>query len=186
MKFRYLSHLTIAVVITIAAFMFYRVSLQPVLASTDDDVKKLTDIEMNQTKLTGVNPASIALAFNNTADTVTVVGPTGITKYFAKDALLALGRGESADLKLSVAISDVQVHLYGDTAIVTCQRQIKLFASSEGLPAGFPTGRVFTSMDTFVKRNGEWRAIANAAVSQSSIPDEVYKAVKTEVAQLPN
>jgi ketosteroid isomerase-like protein len=90
-------------------------------------------------------------------------------------------------VKLSLAISDLQVHLYGDTAIVTYQRQIKQFASSEGLPAGFnPTGRAFTCMDTFVKRSGEWRAIANAVVSQSSIPDEVYKAVKTEAARLPN
>jgi hypothetical protein len=187
MKSRYRLRLAILVFIAIVAFTLHGFSPKPVLAATDDDVKKLTDIEMNQTKVTGLNPASIALAFNQTADTFTLVGPTGIAKYVAKDALLALARGESADVKLSVAISDLQVHLYGDTAIVTYQRQIKQFASTENLPAGFnPTGRTFTCMDTFVKRNGEWKAIANAVVSQSPIPDEVYKAVKTEAARLPN
>jgi hypothetical protein len=175
------------VFIAIAAFTLHSLSPNLVLASTDDDVKKLTDIEMNQAKMTGVNPASIALALSNTAETFTVVAPTGIVKYLAKDAMLALAKGESSDLKLSVAISDLQVHLYGETAIVTYQRQIKQFATSESLPGGFnPAGRAFTCMDTFVKRDGEWRAIANAVVSQSPIPDEVYKAAKTEAARLPN
>jgi hypothetical protein len=187
MRFRYRLHLAILVFIAVAAITLHSFSPKPVFASTDDDVKKLTDIEMNQTKLTGANPASIALALNTTADTVTIVGPTGVAKYFAKDALLATAQGELPDVKLSVAISDLQVHLYGDTAIVTYQRQIKQFASTESLPAGFNlTGRSFTCMDTFVKRNGEWKAIANAVVSQSPIPDEVYKAVKTEAAELPN
>jgi hypothetical protein len=173
--------------IAIVAFTLHSFSAKPVLASTDDDVKKLTDIEMNQTKLTGADPASIALALKQMADTFTIVGPTGIAKYVGKDAVQALVRGESSDVKLSVAVSDLQVHLYGETAIVTYQRLIKQFATSESLPGGFnPTGRAFTCMDTFVKRNGEWKAIANVVVSQSPIPDEIYKAAKTEAERMPN
>jgi hypothetical protein len=38
-------------------------------------------------------------------------------------------------------------------------------------------------MDTFVKRGGEWKAVATVGVSQSPVPDELYKAMKTEFAQ---
>ena len=38
-------------------------------------------------------------------------------------------------------------------------------------------------MDTFVKPSGQWKAVATVGVSQSPVPDEVYKAVKTALAQ---
>jgi hypothetical protein len=162
-KYKYWPHLAIAVFFAIAALMFHRSSLQPVLASSDDDVKKLTEIVMQESKVSGLNPASIALEQKRLADTVTFVGATGVVKHLEKDALLATAGREASDLKFSIATSALQVHLYGDTAIVTYQREIKQFSSSENLPilANF-VGRPFACIDTFIKRNGEWKAVARA------------------------
>ena len=78
----------------------------------------------------------------------------------------------------------MHVHLYGDTAVVTYQKQIKQFTSSEGTSAipGQPLS--WSCMDTFVKRGGEWKAVATVGVSQSPVPDELYNAMKTEFAQV--
>ena len=105
-------------------------------------------------------------------------------KHVPKDAILARLRKETEDAKLSIEVSDVQVHLYGDTAVVTYQKQIKQFTSSKGT-AAMPglSGHPISFMDTYLKRNGQWRAVATVGVSQSPLPDEVYKAVETEVAQ---
>jgi hypothetical protein len=71
-------------------------------------------------------------------------------------AFLAYAREGTTDARLSVEVSDVQVHLYGDTAIVTYQKQIKQFQSSESMPA-MPglIDHPLSFMDTFVKRNGQ-------------------------------
>jgi Domain of unknown function (DUF4440) len=157
-----------------------------VLASTgDDDVRTLTQIAMNESRITGVNPESLAVEERRLADTVTIVTLTGLVKYVQKDAILAHLRKETGDARLSIEVSDVQVHLYGDTAVVTYQKQMKQFTSSEGTPAmARPLiGHPISFMDTFVKRNGEWNAVATVGVSQSPVPDELYKAVETGAAQ---
>lgn len=77
----------------------------------------------------------------------------------------------------------MQVHPYGDTAIVTYQKQIKQFESSEGTSVPGLTDHPMSLMDTFVKRHGQWKAVATVGVSQSALPDELYKAMKTEAAQ---
>ena len=105
MKFKRWPRLAIAVFLAIAALMFHRSSLQPVLASSDDDVKTLTEIVMQESKVAGLNPASIALEQKRLADTVTFVGATGLVKHLEKDALLAAAGRESSDLKVSIATS---------------------------------------------------------------------------------
>jgi hypothetical protein len=155
-----------------------------VLASTDDDVRSLTQIVTNENRITVVNAESIALAASGLADTVTLVTPTGLVKNVQKDTFLTYLREETVDVRLSIEVSDVQVHLYGDTAIVTYQKQIKQFQSSESMPA-MPglIAHPMSFMDTFVKRNGKWKGVATVGVSQGPVPDEVYKAVKTALAQ---
>jgi ketosteroid isomerase-like protein len=59
-------------------------------------------------------------------------------------------------------VSDVQVHLYGDTAVVTYQKQIKQFTSSNGTSA--VPGQPMSFMDTFMRRNGEWKVVATVGV----------------------
>lgn len=155
---------------------------KPVLASTNDDVQALTQIVMNEGTITGASPRDIALEERRLADTVTVVGATGLVKHVQKDAILAQARKEPAGFKFSLAVSDIQVHVYGDTAVVTYQRELKQVTSSEDLLSKI-IGHPFSCMDTFIKRNGEWKKVATAAVSQSPIPDELYKAAKAEAAQ---
>lgn len=174
----------LAAFLLVGVILIHSFTTRPVLASTDDDVRTLTQIVINQNRITGVNPESIALAQSMLADTVTLVTPTGLVKYAQKDTFLAHLREVTTDARLSVEVSDVQVHLYGDTAIVTYQKQIKHFQSSEGTP--FMPGlsdHPMSCMNTFVKRNGQWKAVATVAVSQGPVPDEVYKAVKTAFAQ---
>jgi Domain of unknown function (DUF4440) len=63
---------------------------------------------------------------------------------------------KSGDLKLdSIKLSDMQVHLYGDAAVVTGS------AVQVGSLLGGPiaTNVIFT--DTFVRQNGKWRAVAS-------------------------
>ena len=65
--------------------------------------------------------------------------------------------------------------------VVTYQKQIKQFTSSEGKSA--VPGQPMSFMDTFLKRNGQWKVVATVGVSQSPIPDQLYKAMEKESAQ---
>jgi len=174
----------LAAFVLIGVILIHSFMTKPVLASTDDDVRTLTQIVMNENRITGVNPESIALADSMLADTVTLVTPTGLVKHVQKDTFLAYAREGTTDVRLSAEVSDVQVHLYGDTAIVTYQKQVKQFQSSESMPA-MPglIAHPMSFMNTFVKRNGEWKAVATVGVSQGPVPDEAYKAVKTALEQ---
>jgi hypothetical protein len=174
----------VAAFVLIGVILIHSFMAKSVLASSGDDVRTLTQIVMNSNKITGFNPESIALEESRLADTVTLVTITGLVNYVQKDALLAHLLKETGDARFSIEVSDVQVHLYGDTAIVTYQKQIKQFESSQGTSAmSFLTDHPISFMDTFVKRNGQWKAVATVGVSQSSVPDEIYKAVETETAQ---
>ena len=174
----------LAAFLLIGVILIHSFTTSPVLASTGDDVRTLTQIVTNENRITGVNPESIALAESMLADTVTLVTPTGLVKHVQKDTFLAYLREGTTDVRLSTEVSDVQVHLYGDTAIVTYQKQIKQFQSSESMPV-MPglIDHPMSFMDTFVKRNGQWKAVATVGVSQGPVSDEVYKAVKTALAQ---
>lgn len=168
----------LAIFVLVGGIFIHSFMAKSVLASTgDDDVRTLTQIVMNENQVTGVNPESLALEERRLADTVTLVTITGLVKHIQTDALLAHLREKAGNAKFSieVEVSDVQVHLYGDTAVVTYQKQIK-----QG-PSAMPRQPI-SFMDTFVKRNGQWKTVASASVSQSPIPDELYKAVEKEAA----
>lgn len=174
----------LAAFVLIGVILIHSFMTKPVLASTNDDVRTLTQIVMNENRITGVNPESIALMENTLADTVTLVTPTGVVKHIQRDTFLAYLREGTTDARLSAEVSDVQVHLYGDAAIVTYQKKIKQFQSSDSMPAmpgliDYP----MSVMNTFVKRNGQWKAVATVGVSQGPVPDEAYKAVKTALEQ---
>jgi ketosteroid isomerase-like protein len=72
------------------------------------------------------------------------------------DKQAVLSALKSGDLKLSsIKLSDMEVHTYGDAAVVTGS------ASQAGTFKGepLPSSVVFT--DTFIKQNGKWRAVAS-------------------------
>ena len=118
----------LAGLVLISSILIESFTAKPILASSGDDVSTLTEIVMNENRITGVNPESLALEERRLADRVTLITPTGLVKHVQRDAILAhladLGK-EVGDAKLSVEVSDVQVHLYGDTAVVTYQKQNK-------------------------------------------------------------
>ena len=63
---------------------------------------------------------------------------------------------KSGDLKLdSVKLSDMQVHLYGDAAVVTGT------VMQSGSFLGGPVAARIIFTDTFIKQSGKWRAVAS-------------------------
>jgi ketosteroid isomerase-like protein len=63
---------------------------------------------------------------------------------------------KSGDLKLdSIKISEMQVHVYGDAAVVIGS------AAQTGSFLGSPIATNIIFTDTFVKQNGKWRAVAS-------------------------
>ena len=63
---------------------------------------------------------------------------------------------KSGELKVgSIKLSDMQVHLYGDAAVVTGS------ASQAGNFKGQPLKATIIFTDTFVRQNGKWRAVAS-------------------------
>ena len=63
---------------------------------------------------------------------------------------------KSGELKLeSIKLSDMQVHLYGDAAVVTGS------SSQAGNFKGQPLAATIIFTDTFIRQNGKWRAVAS-------------------------
>jgi hypothetical protein len=63
---------------------------------------------------------------------------------------------KSGDLKLdSIKLSDMQVHVYGDSAVVIGS------AMQAGSFLGRPLADKIIFTDTFIKRKGKWRAVAS-------------------------
>jgi len=63
---------------------------------------------------------------------------------------------KSGDLKLdSIKLSDMQVHIYGDAAVVVGS------STQAGSFLGGPVAEKIIFTDTFVKQNGKWRAVAS-------------------------
>jgi ketosteroid isomerase-like protein len=71
-----------------------------------------------------------------------------------KQAVLALLK--SGDLRMeSIKLSDMQVHVYGDAAVVTGS------AAQAGNFQGHPLTVKIIFTDTFVRQDGKWRAVAS-------------------------
>jgi ketosteroid isomerase-like protein len=63
---------------------------------------------------------------------------------------------KSGDLKLeSIKLSDMQVHAYGDAAIVVGS------SAQTGSFLGGPVAANIIFTDTFIKQNGKWKAVAS-------------------------
>jgi ketosteroid isomerase-like protein len=63
---------------------------------------------------------------------------------------------KSGDLRLdSIKLSDLQVHVYGDAAVVIGS------AAQAGTFLGRPVAAKIIFTDTFVKQNGKWKAVAS-------------------------
>ena len=124
-------------------------SLAAVLLAAGAD-KELTSIEESWVAaLTKADTATLDSIFDDGYVDTDEEGHRG-----TKQDVLAVVK--SGDLKIkSIKLSEMQVHTYGNAAVVT----------GVGEQAGNFKGQQLTSKvaftDTFVKRNGKWRAVAS-------------------------
>jgi ketosteroid isomerase-like protein len=86
------------------------------------------------------------------ADEYLGTDPLGST--YTKSQDLATTTGGEFDLK-SFELSDLKVHVYGDTAVVTGANAMKAVFK------GKPIDGTFRFTDVFVKKNGRWQVVAS-------------------------
>ena len=86
------------------------------------------------------------------AENSTVVWPDGSIVNKREDLKSMTGDIVFAEFK----IDDLQVRLYGDTAIVVGQGTIRAHEGNQNLLGG-----KFVWTDTFVKQNGAWKVVAS-------------------------
>ena len=86
------------------------------------------------------------------AENCTVVWPDGSIVNKREDLKSMTGDIVFAEFK----IDDLQVRLYGDTAIVVGQGTIRAHEGNQNLLGG-----KFVWTDTFVKQNGAWKVVAS-------------------------
>jgi len=86
------------------------------------------------------------------AENCTVVWPDGSIVHKREDLKSMTGDIVFAEFK----IDDLQVRLYGDTAIVVGQGTIRAHEGNQNLLGG-----KFVWTDTFVKQNGAWKVVAS-------------------------
>ena len=104
------------------------------------------------------------------AQAVSKNGATALDQYEADNILLVAPRGRvmnkvqhktdlsSGDLKFeSLELSDMTVHVYGDTAIVVGTSDLHGTYNRQDI-----SGR-YRFSDTWVKRNGKWQVVARAS-----------------------
>lgn len=120
------------------------------LQRTDATSKALIDLE--EKWVAALEKSDAATLDSICADTY--VETDGRGHRSDKQALLAVVK--SGDLKVeSIKLSDMQVYVYGDAAVVT----------GSAAEAGGYKGQPFTAnvsfTETFVRQNGKWRAVAS-------------------------
>jgi ketosteroid isomerase-like protein len=86
------------------------------------------------------------------ADDIITTDPSGRVTDKAQDKLDL----SSGDLKIqSEELSDLKVHIYGNTAVAAGTNTLK------GTYKGQDIGGKYRFTDTWVKRNGKWQAVAS-------------------------
>jgi hypothetical protein len=137
-----------------------------VAQKTDDvDKQKLIDIEQKFAAVPSFNSPEMTAAFQN----YLYDGTTSVVVFFGHrfrgpktDAVAATKPDPNdPDVKSSTKLSDLQVDIYGDTALVS----YKSVSTDRGHknPA-LNADYTLTCLDTFVKRKGQWYLIGTANV----------------------
>lgn len=120
--------------------------------STQSDEQQLLSLEQQWSNAMKSGDASALARIE--ADDYVFTDPTGrITSK--QDDLNGL---QSGQVKIQTAdLSNLQVHIVGDTAVVTGQETLK------GMDHGKDISGKYAFTDTWVKRNGQWQAVATQA-----------------------
>ena len=90
------------------------------------------------------------------AEEYTYTDPAGRTSHKDDD----LARAQMGDMQIdSFSIKDEKVQMYGDTAVITGQTDIK------GAERGTNITGSYRWTDLFVRRNGDWQVVASQATA---------------------
>ena len=128
----------------------------PTTAANDE-----TDFsQLEQTWADAIVHTDVAALERIVADEYGSVGPDGTVMHKAEHLAAA---SAVAGKITSFKFSDVQTHVYGDTAVITGTGIIHWVDSVIDGPV--KPGALFRWMDVFVKRDGRWQAVASQATN---------------------
>jgi len=125
------------------------------------------------------DPQSLAFQRNYLGDSITVLTPLGQLGHATRDQVLA-GMAARNQGSAKADISNLRVHLYGDTAVVTYDMRLTTAHSDPRINVRDNLQRC---TETFIKRNARWQVISSATVSANPIPPEVYDAARRGTQQ---
>ena len=133
----------------ILAFILVAVSLTAAPLHAADDRAALEDL-VNRF-LAGASVSDAAVHDRFWADELVYTSSSG-TRFGKAEILAGLAAADAGEPAMSYGAEDVDIRLYGDTAVVA----FRLL----GTPRGGAAGSEFLNTGTFRKRDGEWRAVA--------------------------
>jgi ketosteroid isomerase-like protein len=143
--------------------------------STSDE-ETLKKLEIEGAKHAGMSDADIAFGKSIDAEHVVSVDPLGHVSDQTPGDLekMSLGiRKADPDIKASIEIQDIKVRISGDTAIVTYSGTYNATGHKDAR-YDVPSAK-FVAVDTWQKRSGQWKILAQAIVATEPIPSEAYK-----------
>ena len=143
--------------------------------STSDE-ETLKKLEIEGATHAGTSDADIAFGKKVSSEHVITVDPLGhVSDQTPADVeKMSVGmRKADPDVKSSVEIQDIKVRIFGDTAIVTYSGTYNTTGHKDAR-YDVPNAK-FVAVDTWQKRSGQWKILAQAFVATDPIPSEVYK-----------
>jgi ketosteroid isomerase-like protein len=143
--------------------------------STSDE-ETLKKLEIEGASHSGTSDADIAFEKKVNSEHVVTVDPLGhVSDQTPGDVeKMSLGvRKADPYIKTSIEIHDIKVRISGDTAIVTYSGTYNATGHKDAR-YDVPNAK-FVAVDTWQKRSGQWKILAQAFVATDPIPSDVYK-----------
>jgi hypothetical protein len=145
----------------------------------DTDKQKLIEIEKAFAATATPVPESAAVAkqyfYDGPLAQVTGTGRVGTLPKARVVELVSKRDPSDPDVKSSGSVSDIQVELYGDTALVSYK-----YANTDTghKNAALNTSSHYGCLDTFVKQKGQWLMAGSACAHEGPIPQTEWAAIK--------
>ncbi|HEV7219289.1 MAG: hypothetical protein ACHP8A_10175 [Terriglobales bacterium] len=144
------------------------------------DQQKIIEIEQKLAASTGVAGQEESAAFQKYLydGEISLVDPFGRRyRMEKKDVVAEAAKSDPTDpdAKSVYTVSDFQVDIYGDTALAG----YKQITTDSGHKNQVLNGEYSVScLDTFIKRNGQWYALASACTPSAPIAQAQWDAIK--------
>jgi ketosteroid isomerase-like protein len=143
--------------------------------STSDE-ETLKKLETEGATHAGTSDADIAFGKKVNSEHMVTVDPLGHVSDQTPAELekMTVGmRKADPDVKTSIEVHDIKVRISGDTAIVTYAGTYNTTGHKD-TRYDVPNAK-FVAVDTWQKRSGQWKILAQAFVATDPIPSDVYK-----------